>query len=187
MAAKIELKGKIFTKYIKKKDIKQAVQMLANKINEDYKGREIDFIVVLNGAFVFAADLLRQIRCVNSVNFVKLSSYEGLISRGEVSQKIALDSSVKGRDVVVIEDIIETGCTLEHLINELEEQKPQTLELCCLLFKPEKFEKQWDIKYVGRQIDEQFVVGYGMDFDLKGRTLEDIYQLKTKKKSNLKA
>ena len=176
MNDKIEINRKTFTKYIDSAQIKRAVKTLAQRINEDYQGEQICFIVVLSGAFMFAADLIREIKNDSDVYFIKLSSYEGTTSH-QVRQSTQLDVELTDKNIIIIEDIVETGNTTNYLIQEIIKHKPRNLDVCTLLFKPNKFEGDYKVTYVGKEIEDDFVVGYGMDYDQSGRGLEDIYQL----------
>jgi len=126
---------------------------------------------------MFAADLMREIKIKNTISFVKVASYEGLSSSGTVKKLIGLMDSLENRHVIVIEDIIDTGNTLDKLLPTLEAENPASLSLCTLLFKPEAFKASFDIQYVGKSIPPKFIVGYGLDYDGYGRNLADIYQL----------
>ncbi|MDR0789722.1 MAG: hypoxanthine phosphoribosyltransferase [Bacteroidales bacterium] len=176
MDNRIKIRDRVFIKYIDTEQIKQIVKTLAQRIGNDYQDEQICFIAVLNGAFVFAADLVRETKNDSRIYFVKLSSYEGMTS-GQVKQTTQLDKDFANKNVVVIEDIIETGNTIDYLMEELAKQKPKSLNVCTLLFKPNKFQSNYKINYVGKEIEDDFVVGYGMDYEQAGRGLEDIYQL----------
>jgi hypoxanthine phosphoribosyltransferase len=154
------------------------IKSLSDRINKDYADKEVLFLIVLNGAFMFASDLLKQIEGNHRLSFIKLSSYQGLCSNEKVRELIGIDEDLKGRDIIIIEDIIDSGNTMECLRELIIAQEPSSLEICTLMFKPKAFKKDYRIKYVGREISNEFIIGYGFDFDGYGRNIKDIYQLK---------
>lgn len=174
----INIKDKTFQKYISNDEIALIVKSLSDKINKDYAQKEISFLIVLNGAFMFASDLLKQIEGNHKLSFIKFSSYQGLSSTNKVRELIGVDEDLKGRNVIIIEDIVDTGNTMESLIETVNSHSPSSLEICTFMFKPEAFKKNFKIKYIGREISNEFIIGYGFDFDGYGRNLKDIYQLK---------
>lgn len=174
----VNIKGKYFEKYITNEEINSIVKSLSQKINEDYFGKEIYFLVILNGAFLFAGDLFRQIEGLPKINFIKIASYSGITSSGKVNELIGLNEDIRGKNVIIVEDIVDTGNTMEELLNLLKTKEPSSLEICSLMFKPNSFKKEFNIKYVGKEISDEFIVGYGFDLDGHGRNLKDIYQLK---------
>jgi|TARA_B100001093_G_scaffold129477_1_gene122075 hypoxanthine phosphoribosyltransferase len=173
----VELKDKTFKPFMSAAEIAQINKELAEKINTDFEDKEVLFIAILNGAFVFAADLMRNITIKNTISFVKVASYEGLSSSGTVKKIIGLMDSLANRHVIIIEDIIDTGNTLDKLLPTLKAENPASLSLCTLLFKPEAFKATFDITYIGKPIPNKFIVGYGLDYDGYGRNLSDIYQI----------
>lgn len=173
----ITLKDKSFKPFISAEEIAEINKQLAQEINRDFKDKEVLFIAILNGAFMFAADLMREIKVKNTISFVKVASYEGLSSTGTVKKIIGLMDALEGRHVVVIEDIIDTGNTLDKLLPTLEAENPASLSLCTFLFKPEAFKASFEIKYIGKSIPSKFIVGYGLDYDGYGRNLADVYQI----------
>lgn len=175
MSQLISIKDKHFKPYIGAEQIHTAVKSIAKKINDDLHSDFPIFLVVLNGSFMFAADLLREITIPCEISFVKLSSYSGTSSSGTVSELIGLKEDLNGRTVVVVEDIVDSGNTLEKLINSL--SKTKQIKVAAALFKPEAYEKEHRIDYVGITIKNEFVVGYGLDYDGQGRNLKDIYIL----------
>ncbi len=176
----VEIDGIRFEKIVSSKEIDVVCTRLAGEINADYKGKEIVFLVVLNGAFMFAADLLRKIDGICEVHFVKLSSYEGMQSSGKLIQSIGLPRDLEGKDVIVIEDIVDSGFTMGELIKELQRRRVKSCEICAFTFKPCNFKGKYTVKYAGLPIDNDFVVGYGMDLNHKGRNLGELFQ-KTEK------
>jgi hypoxanthine phosphoribosyltransferase len=173
----ITVKDKKFSITIPYKDIISAVNEVANKINNDYKDKNPLFIIVLNGAFIFAADLLKRVNLSCELSFVKLSSYCGTSSTNCVREIIGLVEDIENRDVIVVEDIIDTGITMEGIINELRMKNPASVKIATLLFKPDAFTKTFDIDYICIEIPDRFIVGYGLDYDGYGRNLPDIYTL----------
>lgn len=177
MGNTVKLKDKEFESFITAAEIADINRALAAKINADFQDKEVLFIAILNGAFVFAADLMRNITVKNTISFVKVASYEGLSSSGTVKKIIGLMDSLENRHVVIIEDIIDTGNTLDKLLPTLEAENPASLSLCTLLYKPDAFKASFDIKYIGKSIPPKFIVGYGLDYDGYGRNLAEIYQI----------
>lgn len=174
----VNIKDKVFEKYILNNELEDITKIVAKQINEDYKQKEIVFIVVLNGAFMFASDLFKRIEGKAKITFVKLSSYSGNETTGKVRELIGLNEDIKDKDVIIVEDIVDTGITMENLLNRLSSYKPKTLEIATLMFKPHRFTKKYPIKYIGKEIEDEFIVGYGFDYDGYGRNLKDIYQEK---------
>lgn len=173
----IQIKDKKFEPYLSAKEIDKAVTAVAEKINKDFKGEKVLFLAILNGSFMFASDLLKKIDLECEISFVKVASYSGTSSTGKVKKLIGLMQSLEGRNVIVIEDIIDTGNTLDKLLPTLEAEEPKSLKLCSLLFKPEAFKADFDIHYIGKEIPNKFILGYGLDYDEMGRNLADIYQI----------
>lgn len=155
----------------------QQVRRVAEEINKDYEGQQPLFLVVLNGAFVFAADLMREITVPAEVSFVKLASYEGTSSTGTVREVIGLNTDITGRPIIIVEDIVESGITMAHMIETLKKQNPKSIDICTLLVKPEKLEVKLDIRYTAMEIPNDFILGYGLDYNGLGRGLKDIYTI----------
>ena len=179
----IQLLDKLFVPFLEEAMIETKVSELADTLNLNYKGQEVVFIAVLNGAFVFAADLYRKIDLDASISFIKVQSYEGMHSTGRVDEIIGLTDEIKGKHVVIIEDIVDTGITIEKVISLLLSQKPSSVQVCTLLFKPDAFDGKEIPKFIGFTIPNSFVVGYGLDYNDRGRNLKEIYQLKEQKSS----
>ena len=174
----IRLHDKEFEIFINNIEISNIVEDLAEKINNSRIDNPI-FIVIINGAFLFAADLVRKINLSKTeVSFLKLSSYSGTKTTGNVNELIGLSDSVKNRNIIIIEDIIDTGITLEKIINLLNKQEVASITTATLLFKPEAYKKDISIEFIGKEIPNKFVVGYGLDYDELGRNLPHIYKLK---------
>ena len=174
----VKLKDKNFEIFINEKEINDIISNISNRINESGIVNPL-FIAILNGSFLFAADLMRKINIPDAeISFLKLSSYDGLSTTGNVNQLIGLSKKIEGRNVIVLEDIIDTGITLEKIISLLEKEKVNSIKIATLLFKPNSYQKKFQIDYIGKSIENDFVVGYGLDYDEKGRNLKNIYKLK---------
>lgn len=158
-------------------EIQKAVTELATTINHDLKGKNPLFLAVLNGSFMFAADLMKQLTIDCEISFVKLASYEGTSSTGKIKQLIGIDENIKGRTVVIIEDIVDTGNTIEHVWEQLKGLEPAEIKVATLLFKSDAFLKTVPIEYAAIVVPNDFMVGYGMDYNGFGRNLNDIYVL----------
>ncbi len=173
------LNGKVFEEIISKEQIEQIVHELSQKINHDYQGKQPIIIAVLDGAFIFAADLIRNFDFDHQFRFVKLSSYKGMKSSGEITHLLDLDINIADRNILIVEDIVDTGVTLHHYQRKLSAQAPKNIEICSLLMKPNSLQhKDLAVKYCGQDIADEFVIGYGLDWDYQGRHLPAIYQLR---------
>ncbi len=177
MSYRIKLHDLYFKPYLSAAEIQQRVHALGQKIAQDYAGKQPLFIGILNGAFVFAADLARACAMDADFAFVRLASYEGTSSSGVVKTMIGLNAPVEGRHLILVEDIIDTGRTMYHFLPELRKQGPASVAIATLLSKPEAREFELEPDYTGFEIPNKFVVGYGLDYDELGRNLPDIYQL----------
>ncbi len=175
----IQVLDKEFVTSIPANEIHERVKDVAKQINADYMGETPLFLVVLNGAFVFAADLMREISLPSEVSFVKLASYEGTSSTGTVREVIGLNTDITNRPVIIVEDIVESGITMAHMIETLKKQNPKSIDICTMLLKPEKLEVKLNIRYVAMEIPNDFILGYGLDYNGQGRGLKDIYTLKS--------
>ncbi|OUV75981.1 MAG: hypoxanthine phosphoribosyltransferase [Flavobacteriales bacterium TMED123] len=174
----ITLHNKTFEIFISDQEIKKILDDIASKINTSEIKNPL-FIAVLNGSFLFAADLMRKITIPNSeISFIKLASYEGTESTGKVNELIGLNQDVKGRNLIIIEDIVDTGNTLEKIVELFNEEGVQSLKIATLLYKEEAYTKNIVIDFIGKNIPNKFVVGYGLDYDEIGRNLPNIYKLK---------
>lgn len=174
----IQVLDKEFGPSITAAEILTQVRRVASEINRDYQGESPLFLVVLNGAFIFAADLMREISLPSEVSFVKLASYEGTSTTGTVREVIGLNTDITGRPVIIVEDIVESGITMAHMIDTLKKQNPKSIDICTLLLKPQKMEVKLDIRYVAMEIPNDFILGDGLDYNGLGRGLKDIYTLK---------
>jgi hypoxanthine phosphoribosyltransferase len=175
--AKIAIYDKEFTLYIPAEKIQTEVQNIADRMNVELKNEEVIFLGILNGAFMFASDLLRKITFNAEVSFVKLSSYKGTASMGQVKRLIGINEDLKDKTVVIVEDIIDTGNTIESIINQIKGFRPRKIVIATLLLKPECFIKDIRIDYVGFRIPRNFVVGYGLDYQGYGRNLRSLYTI----------
>jgi len=161
---------------ISRSQVRNSIEHIAERINSDYEGKEILFVAVLNGSFIFAADLVRKVKPLCRITFVKVASYQGDSSQGIIRELIGLKEDLNGKHVILVEDIVDTGFTLDHMMKQIKSTyKPASIAVASLLFKPQSYRKSIVIDYVGLEIPNQFVVGWGLDFNGYGRNLEDIY------------
>jgi hypoxanthine phosphoribosyltransferase len=175
--AVIKVHDKSFETYLSDDTIQQRVKEMAAAINKDYTGKKPLFIAILNGSFMFAADLFKQLTIEAELCFIKLASYKGMKSSGKVVTSIGLEEDIFGKDVIIVEDIVDTGKTLHRFLPKLIHQQPKTLRIATLLHKSEATEYPLVLDYVGFSIPNKFVVGYGLDYDGLGRNLREIFQL----------
>jgi hypoxanthine phosphoribosyltransferase len=175
----MKIKDLEFKQFINKSSIQQKVRSLADQINEDYRDKVPLFLPILNGSFIFAADLIKQIDIPCRVSFVKISSYIGTASSGQLKSLIGLEESLFNQDIIIVEDIVDTGLTLDKIVNELKSLGTRSVEVVALLRKQPAREKNIYTKYIGFEIGNEFVVGYGLDYDGLGRNLKDIYITKS--------
>ena len=173
----VKIKDKTFKTSIPEAEILEKVKVVADRINKDFEGKTPVFLAVLNGSFIFAADLLRMITIPNEISFVKYASYEGTSSTGKMKQLMGINQDLSGRDVIIVEDIVDSGFTMQHMIEELKKQNPASIEICSLLVKPGNLKVDLDINYAVMEIPNDFIVGYGLDYDQEGRNLRDIYTI----------
>ena len=179
MSTLIHIHDKQFRKFISSPKIKRAVDGIAKRINKDFKGKKPIFISVLNGSFMFTSDLLKKINIECEISFIKLASYSGAISTGKVNELIGLNEDLYRRTVIVIEDIVDSGNTIEKVIQELKKYNPKQIKIATMFFKPKAYKKKIALDYVGMKVPNDFIVGYGLDYNGLGRNLSDIYTLKT--------
>lgn len=175
----VKIHNKNFVPYLPSEKIQARIRELGQKIDTDLKGKNPVFLGVLNGCFRFASDLMTHIDEDCEINFLKVASYSGTESSGKVNELIGLNIDISGRDIIVIEDIVDTGHTLKFLLETLGKKNPKSIRIATLLFKPEAYLKEYPLHYVGFEIPNLFVVGYGLDYDGYGRNLNDIYQIKS--------
>lgn len=173
----VKIKDKTFRTSITEVQIQQRIKELAEQINKDLDGKNPLFIGVLNGSFIFAADLIREITIPSEISFVKLASYEGILSTGKVKEVMGLNEDITDRTVVIIEDIIDTGRTMRQMLDSLRVRRPAEIRICTLFVKPDKLEEPMNIDYAAFSIPNDFIVGYGLDYDQQGRGLKDICTL----------
>jgi len=175
--AVIRVHDKSFETYLSEETILQRVKEIAAAISRDYSGKTPLFIAILNGSFMFASDLFKQLTIEAELCFIKLASYKGMKSSGNVVTSIGLEDDLFGKDVIIVEDIVDTGKTLHNFLPKLLHQQPASLKIAALLHKPEATEYPLELNYIGFDIPTKFVVGYGLDYDGLGRNLKEIYQL----------
>lgn len=173
----VKLKDKHFKRFLPSDDIERAVNFIGDKMNSDFAGKKPLFISVLNGSFLFAADLMKTLTIDCEITFVKLASYQGTQTTGNVRTLIGFDEEITNRTVVILEDIVDTGNTLEVLVARLKELNPLEIKVAALLYKPAAYTKNIPVDYVGFKVENDFLVGYGLDYDGLGRNLRDIYKL----------
>jgi hypoxanthine phosphoribosyltransferase len=173
----IRVKDKDFETFIPAGLIEGVVQQMADRINADFEGKNPLFLAVLNGSFVFAADLLRKISIPCNISFVKFASYSGTGSTSVVKELIGLNEEIKGRHIILIEDIVDTGITMDLILTNLRKLNPADVKIACFCHKPDAFRKSFMIDYIGMNIPDEFIVGYGLDYDGYGRNLPDIYKI----------
>lgn len=173
----IKIYDSTFRVSISEDEIKKRVKELGKQISKDMEGKNPLFLAILNGSFIFAADLYREITVPSEITFVKLASYAGTVTTGEVSEVIGLNVDLTGRHVIIVEDIVDTGLTMRQMLEILKIQNPASVKICSLLLKPEKLQVPITLDYVAFEIPNLFVVGYGLDYNQQGRNLKDIYEL----------
>ena len=174
---KIKVNDKVFEVFISSSEIQKGVEKIAEEINIDFQGKTPLFLSILNGSFIFAADLLKKIDVDCEISFVKLKSYEGTSTTGIVKTLIGLDEDITDRAVIILEDIVDTGNTIENLIDQLMALKPAEVKVATLLFKPEAYVKDIKIDYKALEVPNEFLIGYGLDYNGLGRNLVDIYKI----------
>lgn len=173
----VKIKDKTFKISIPEAEILKHVKEIADRINHDMAGKNPLFLAVLNGSFMFAADLMKMITIPCEISFVKLASYQGVISTGSVKEVIGINEDLSGRTIIIIEDIVDTGLTMKRMIESIGTRNPESVHICTLLLKPEKLQEKLDVDYVAMKIPNDFIVGYGLDYDQQGRNLRDIYTI----------
>jgi hypoxanthine phosphoribosyltransferase len=174
----IKIHDKEFKLYLPYEKIRSIVVEMAEKMNNDLSGKNPLFICILNGSFMFAAELYKHIDLIESeISFVKLASYNGDQTSGSVKELIGLNEDIKGRTVVILEDIVDTGITIDSILKQLAKKEPKEVLIATLLFKPEALQKEIPLHYVGLKIPNDFIVGYGLDYNGYGRNLIDIYSV----------
>jgi hypoxanthine phosphoribosyltransferase len=173
----MQIHDKKFEVFISSEKIKKRIREIAVQINEDYRDKKPLFLSILNGAFIFTADLFREVVVPAEVSFIKLKSYRKTESTGKVKELVGLEHNIFNRNIIIVEDIVDTGNTLNHILQEFTDLGAKSIEILTLLHKPEATKKPVSLKYVGFEIPNEFVVGYGMDYDGYGRNLADLYKI----------
>ena len=176
----IQVNGKTFIPYLTQENIAAEIAKMGAALNRDFAGKRPLFIAILNGSFMFASDLFKELNIEAEICFIKLASYKGTKSTGNVITSIGLDQSLRGRHVIVLEDIVDTGKTLSEFMPQLQDQQPASLHIAALLHKPEATVYPLKIDYLGFSVPNKFLLGYGLDFDGLARNLKEIYQLDEK-------
>ena len=173
----IKILDKTFKTFISESEIQKRVAAVAEKINHDMAGKNPLLLAVLNGSFIFAADLMRNLTIPCEISFVKLASYQGTTSTGKIKEIIGINENLENRDVIIVEDIVDTGNTMKRMLDTLGTRNPRSLHICTLLVKPGKLQVPLNIEYCAMEIPNDFIVGYGLDYDQQGRGLRDLYTL----------
>lgn len=173
----VKIKDKSFRVSIPEAEIKNRVKLLAQQMSKDLEGKNPLFLAVLNGSFIFAADLMREMTIPCEISFVKLASYQGTTSTGKIKEVIGINENLSGRTVVIVEDIVESGQTMKRMIESLGTRNPASVQICTLFFKPEKLKEDLTLDYVAFRIPDDFILGYGLDYDQQGRGLKDVYTI----------
>lgn len=174
----IKIKDKEFELFISQQEIESAIDKIALKISEDLAGKDPLFVCVLNGSFMYASELMKRVHIPSEVTFVKVSSYQGAQSTGVIKEVLGLQEDIKGRTVVIVEDIIDTGYTMEMILKQLSEKQPAEIKVSTLLLKPKALKVDLQIDYAAMEIPSDFIVGYGLDYDGYGRNFPNIYKIK---------
>ncbi len=177
MTDKIKVLDKEFEISIHNNEIQERIERLAKEIDNDLKGKDVLFLGILNGSFMFAADLFKNLKIDCQISFLKLASYMGTSSTGKIKRLIGLNEDLRGKTVVILEDIVDTGITIENIIMQLKGYEPKEIKIATLLFKPSAYKKNIKIDYIGFEIPNDFIIGYGLDYDGYGRNLKHIYTL----------
>ena len=173
----IKIHDKWFRTSYTETEILKHIKEVADRINNDMKGKNPLFLAVLNGSFMFAADLMKMINIPCEISFVKLASYEGTMSTGKIKEVFGINEDISGRTIIIVEDIVESGLTMKRMIDTLGTRNPESVHICTLLLKPERLQVNLNIEYAAMKIPNDFIVGYGLDYDRQGRNLRDIYTL----------
>lgn len=174
----ITIKDKKFDLFIEQEVIEHEIKRVAKQINAELEGRNPIFLAVLNGAFMFAGELMKEVSIPSEITFVRLASYQGTASTQKVKEVLGLNENITGRVVVIVEDIVDSGATMVSLLEELAQYQPEEVKIATLLFKPTALKQKLHIDYVALEIPNDFIVGYGLDYDGYGRNLKDIYKIK---------
>ncbi len=173
----IQIKDLTFTPYIMRNEIMGRIQELAIRINDDYVDKKPLFLSVLNGSFMFTSDLMKMIDVESEIKFIHVSSYDGLKSTGKIKDNFELGKWVTDRHIIIVEDIVDTGNTMNYLLKKIQQWDPSSVEVATLFLKNECLDYDLDLKYIGFSIQDRFIVGYGLDYDGLGRNYQDVYQI----------
>lgn len=173
----VKINDRSFRVSITETEIKTRIKSLAAEISADMEGKNPIFLAVLNGAFIFAADLMREMTIPCEISFVKLASYQGTTSTGKIKEVFGINEDLTGRTVIIVEDIVESGQTMKNMIESLGTRNPASVHICTLFFKPDKLKEELSLDYVAFRIPDDFIVGYGLDYDQAGRGLKDVYSI----------
>jgi hypoxanthine phosphoribosyltransferase len=175
--SRIKLIDKVFETSITEAEIQERVKAVADRINKDMADKNPILLAVLNGSFMFAADLMRMLTIPCEISFVKLASYQGTTSTGTIKEVIGINEDLSGRTVIIVEDIVESGLTIKRMIETIGTRAPKSIHICTLLIKPERLTVPLNVEYAAIEIPNDFIVGYGLDYNQQGRNLRDIYTL----------
>jgi adenylate kinase len=178
MADTIKLHDLEFMPYLSEAEIGKIVNEVSVRINEKYAGKSPLFVVILNGAFMFASDLIKKVNVECEISFLRVSSYRGTASTGEVKEMMPIGTNVSDRDIILVEDIVDTGNTMGEIKQQMKDAGANSVSICTLLFKPDAFKGNYLVDFIGVEIPDRFVVGYGLDYDGLGRNLPSIYQIR---------
>lgn len=174
----MRVKDKDFEIFISEKEIEGIVSRLGEEVSRDYADKDLVVCPILTGSFMFASDLVRRLTVNCEVSFVRYASYSGMRSTGTVKCMLPFPPEVEGRDVLIVEDVVDSGFSMRHMLDVVLDLKPRSVKICTLFFKPHAFKGDYKVDYVGREIGDEFIVGYGLDYDEEGRTLKDVYVVK---------
>ena len=174
----MKIKDREFEVFITEAELGAIGRRVAAEVSRDYEGKDLVACPILTGAYMFASDMLRQLTIPCEVRFVRYTSYSGMHSTGTVTCGLPFPPELTGRDVLLVEDVVDTGLSMQHMLEELQKMKPRSVKICTLIFKPEAFKGNYRVDYIGRNIGNEFIVGYGLDYDEEGRTLKDVYRVK---------
>ena len=170
----MKIKDKEFKTFISEEEIQGIVKRLAAEVSRDYEGRDLVACPILTGAFMFASDLVRRLTIPCEVSFVRYASYSGMSSTGQVKCMLPFPPEIEGRDVLIVEDVIDSGLSMKHMLQAVSALHPRSVRICALFYKPDAFKGDYKVDYIGRNIGNEFIVGYGLDYDEHGRTLPEV-------------
>lgn len=173
----MRIKDRDFSTFIGEAEIASIVERVAAEVNRDYEGRNLVVCPILTGAFMFASDLVRRLTVPCEVSFVRYTSYSGMSSTGTVNCSLPFPKDVEGRDVLIVEDVVDSGLSMGHLLKEVAKMNPKSVRICTLFFKPAAFKGDYNVDYVGKEIGNEFIVGYGLDYDEQGRCLPEVFKV----------